>query len=52
LPTPEQIRQDRERALNRVDTPAQDWQRRQTGLMEAAAQLRPSRDGFLVPLAS
>lgn len=50
LPTPEQIRMDREQALNRVDTPAQDWQRRKIALQEAAAMLRPSRDGFFVPL--
>jgi hypothetical protein len=50
LPTPEQIRMDREQALNRMDTPAQDWQRRKIALQEAAAMLRPSRDGFFVPL--
>ena len=51
LPTPDSIRQDRERALNRPNTPALDWQRRQADLVDAAAQLRPSRDGFLIPLA-
>jgi hypothetical protein len=51
LPTPESIRLEREWAANRPDTPALDRARRQVGLMEAAAELRAPRDGFLVPLA-
>jgi hypothetical protein len=50
LPTPEGIRQDRERFLSRPDTPLLDHQRRQAGLAEAAAQLRPPRDGMMIPI--
>ena len=51
LPNPEALREERERFMQRPDMPALDRQRREMGLREAAASLRPPRDGYMVPIA-
>ncbi len=50
LPTPEALREERERFTHRPDMPALDRQRREVGLREAAASLKPPRDGYMVPV--
>jgi hypothetical protein len=51
LPNPNVMAEERQRFWARPDTPALDWKRRETGLREAAAGLKPMRDGSMVPIA-